>query len=454
MAGPSKIEWTEVTWNTVTGCTQVSPGCDNCYAARFAERFRNTAGHPYEQGFDLRVHESRLDVPLKWRKPRTVFVNSMSDLFHTGVATETITGTPLRILRAIEEAKQTVAERNRRKPLALEIATHFNDADSDTVDYLKEVLNARGYGVDGTSVQVTEGTFEDRLGGMIAAVKAQQPRAGKCIFVLDQTGYIQVRPEHIREIFNALQGAEVILTMAAGMMLNRGHGLSEQGALHAELGGWLLRGDVLEMLKRGDQNDETRAVELRNIMEELVRRTGATGYSCFTLRPIEGNYMWIIHLVRNPRSIFARDTMLDVQWNLERSSLHVGGAPVDYLGFHGLRKGDPEQIGLFRFELAAEDRRILRARYGESILEQWLTRENLSRVGGLRLESILRETDNRTALTTPDRLQALSELRIHEATAGLEWRDETGKPLGAGTNRLLRAGDTVHLARQTALFGP
>ena len=375
-------------------------------------------------------------------------------IFQSERTEETIAGTPLRILQAIEEAKQTVAERDRRKPLALEIATHFNDADRDTVDYLKQVLNATGYGVDSTSVQVTEGTFDDRLGGMIAAVKAQQPRAGKCIFVLDQTGYSQVRPEHIREIFNALQGAEVILTMAAGMMLNRGHGLSEQGALHAELGGWLLRDDVLEMLKRGDQNDETRAVELRNVMEELVRRTGATGYSCFTLRPIEGNYMWIVHLVRNPRSIFARDTMLDVQWNLERSSLHVGGAPVDYLGFHGLRMGDPEQIGLFRFELAAEDRRVLRRKYGESILEQWLTRENLSRVGGIRLESILRETDNRTALTTPDRLQALSELRIHEATAGLEWRDETGKRLGAGTNRLLRALDTVHLARQTALFGP
>ena len=85
MAGPSKIEWTEATWNPVTGCTKISPGCDHCYAARFAERFRNTLGHPYEQGFDLRTHERRLSVPLKWKIPRTIFVNSMSDLFHTGV---------------------------------------------------------------------------------------------------------------------------------------------------------------------------------------------------------------------------------------------------------------------------------------------------------------------------------------------------------------------------------
>ena len=102
MAGPSKIEWTEVTWNPVTGCTKVTPGCDNCYAARFAERFRNTAGHPYEQGFDLRVHENRLDVPLKWKKPRTVFVNSMSDLFHTGVSADYID----RVFDVMEEANR------------------------------------------------------------------------------------------------------------------------------------------------------------------------------------------------------------------------------------------------------------------------------------------------------------------------------------------------------------
>ena len=375
-------------------------------------------------------------------------------MFRSARIEDMIAGTPLRILEAIEQAKRTVAETDRRKPLALEIATQFNDADEEAAAYLKEVLESTGYGVDGATLQVTQGAFADRLKAMIAAVSSQQPRAGKCIFILDQTGYTDVRPEHIREIFGALKGAEVILTVAAGVMFNRRYGLSDRGSLHAQLGGWLLRDDVLEMLDRGDQNDATRAVALRDIMEELVRRTGATGYSCFTLRPIEGNYMWIIHLVRNPKSIFARDTMLDVQWDLEKSSLHVGGVPADYLGFQGLRKGDQEQEALFRFELAAAERETLRRQYGESILERWLTRENLSSVGGVRLESILRETDNRTALTTPDRLRALSELRIHDAAGGLEWRDETGKQIGTGTNRLLRAGDTVHLARQTSLFGP
>lgn len=81
----SKIEWTEKTWNPVRGCTKISPGCKNCYAAVFAERWRGIPGHAYEQGFDLRLVPEALDVPLRRRKPTTYFVNSMSDLFHPDV---------------------------------------------------------------------------------------------------------------------------------------------------------------------------------------------------------------------------------------------------------------------------------------------------------------------------------------------------------------------------------
>src|SRR6266545_7415077 len=85
MAQKSTIEWTDTTWNPVTGCTKVSAGCDNCYAERFAERFRGVAGHPYEPGFDLTLRPERIKQPLSWSKPRRIFVNSMSDLFHKAV---------------------------------------------------------------------------------------------------------------------------------------------------------------------------------------------------------------------------------------------------------------------------------------------------------------------------------------------------------------------------------
>src|SRR6202035_4430328 len=85
MAALSTIEWTDSTWNPVRGCTKISPGCKHCYAETFAERWRGIPGHPYEQGFDLRVVPSKLREPLKWSKPKKIFVNSMSDLFHPEV---------------------------------------------------------------------------------------------------------------------------------------------------------------------------------------------------------------------------------------------------------------------------------------------------------------------------------------------------------------------------------
>lgn len=85
MADGSAIEWTDATWNPVTGCTKITAGCINCYAARFSERFRGVPGHPFESGFDITLRPLRLDQPLRWKRPRTIFVNSMSDLFHKEV---------------------------------------------------------------------------------------------------------------------------------------------------------------------------------------------------------------------------------------------------------------------------------------------------------------------------------------------------------------------------------
>jgi protein gp37 len=88
MSDKSRIEWTDATWNPVTGCSKVSAGCANCYAETFSERWRGIPGHPYEQGFDLKLWPDRLNLPSSWREPRRIFVNSMSDLFHKKVPDE------------------------------------------------------------------------------------------------------------------------------------------------------------------------------------------------------------------------------------------------------------------------------------------------------------------------------------------------------------------------------
>lgn len=90
MSDNTGIEWTDATWNPVTGCEKVSPGCDHCYALTLAERFRGAPGHYFEHGFDVQLRPDKLDQPLRWRRPRRIFVNSMSDLFHKDIPDEYI----------------------------------------------------------------------------------------------------------------------------------------------------------------------------------------------------------------------------------------------------------------------------------------------------------------------------------------------------------------------------
>ncbi|HEY9758371.1 MAG TPA: phage Gp37/Gp68 family protein [Oculatellaceae cyanobacterium] len=127
MGESSAIEWTDATWNPVTGCTKISPGCANCYAETFAERFRGVPGHPYQQGFDLKLWEDRLTLPLSWKKPKRIFVNSMSDLFHKDVPVEFI----LRVFETMKSAHwhqfQILTKRHER---LLELSERLTWADN------------------------------------------------------------------------------------------------------------------------------------------------------------------------------------------------------------------------------------------------------------------------------------------------------------------------------------
>jgi len=114
MAEHSAIEWTDATWNPVRGCTKVSPGCKHCYAEAFAERFRGVPGHPYEQGFDLRIVPEKLAEPLKWMTPKMIFVNSMSDLFQKGIPDEYIEAVAKVMVKADWHTYQVLTKRSER----------------------------------------------------------------------------------------------------------------------------------------------------------------------------------------------------------------------------------------------------------------------------------------------------------------------------------------------------
>jgi protein gp37 len=139
MSDKSTIEWTDATWNPVTGCTKISKGCDNCYASTFAERFRGVPGHPYEQGFDVKLWPERLGLPLEWDEPRRIFVNSMSDLYHPKVPDEYIS----RVFQTMNSGKQHIFQvLTKRAKRLLDLSPQFSWTSNiwqgvsvETVDY-------------------------------------------------------------------------------------------------------------------------------------------------------------------------------------------------------------------------------------------------------------------------------------------------------------------------------
>jgi protein gp37 len=125
MSEHSQIEWTDATWNPVRGCTKITPGCDHCYAETFAERFRGVPGHPYEQGFDLRIVPGKLAEPLRWKTPKMIFVNSMSDLFHKDVADDYVEAVARVMERANWHTYQVLTKRSSRLRNMLQTGLQF-----------------------------------------------------------------------------------------------------------------------------------------------------------------------------------------------------------------------------------------------------------------------------------------------------------------------------------------
>jgi protein gp37 len=148
----SHIEWTDATWNPVRGCTKVSPGCAHCYAETFAERFRGVPGHPYEQGFDLRLVPGKLADPLRWPGPRMVFVNSMSDLFHIDVPEpyiaqvfDVIARCPQHTFQMLTKRAERLARLAPRLPWPMNLWAGVSVESKDflwRIDYLRRVPSA------------------------------------------------------------------------------------------------------------------------------------------------------------------------------------------------------------------------------------------------------------------------------------------------------------------------
>lgn len=128
MGDKTQIGWTDATWNPVTGCTKLSEGCTNCYAEKVAKRLQAMGSKRYKNGFDITLHEDALSIPLKWKKPRMIFVNSMSDLFHDKVPLEFIQRVFDVMGRCPQHIFQVLTKRSERmqKLMGLDLPAHPN----------------------------------------------------------------------------------------------------------------------------------------------------------------------------------------------------------------------------------------------------------------------------------------------------------------------------------------
>jgi protein gp37 len=167
MSDKSKIEWTDATWNPVTGCSKVSEGCRNCYALTFAERFRGTPGHYFERGFDVTLRPDKLDQPLRWRRPRRIFVNSMSDLFHPEVSDDFIDQVFAVMALAPQHTFQMLTKRPER--MAEYFRHHYRHA--------KVEIEAAAISIDAGVEEEEEVTFDWPLPNVWLGVSVENQKA-------------------------------------------------------------------------------------------------------------------------------------------------------------------------------------------------------------------------------------------------------------------------------------
>ena len=567
MADRSAIEWTDATWNPVTGCTKITRGCDHCYAERFAERFRGTPGHPFKNGFDLTPRPERLAQPLAWKRPRRVFVNSMSDLFHKEIPTDfidrvfdtmeaanrhvfqvltkrstlmraylrrrygkgtapahiwcgvsvedrraaarvrhlrtapaavrflsiepllgpvgdidldgiswvivggesgpqarpmeerwvldirdlcrengvafffkqwggmtpksggrllegiehndhpsfappsaspgretvifrwhpddppppieehskaklavlrsylrayldrlnvnpnreefkldlvdgfagggtfrdggdIISGTPLVMLEEVKNAESRL-NRKRRKSLRFDCKFYFIEKEVEHVEHLRKVLTERKYRIGDGRIIVRNSKFEDEVDDIFGEIIRRQPRSRRAIFLLDQTGFSQVKLALVARILRELPAAEVILTFAADTLVNF---LVETPSLVKSVAPLELPESRIQSLIAQRNGAGGRALVQRVLRTHLRTITGATYDTPFFLRPEKSRRaLWLIHLSRHPT---ARDVMIQRHWDHRNTFEHYGPGGFEMLGWEAL---EARTFPLFRF---------------------------------------------------------------------------------------------------------
>lgn len=251
-----------------------------------------------------------------------------------------VSGTPLIMIEECEAARDRLNQ-NRVKPLLCDFKIHLVDVNPDHTAFLRRTLADRGHEVDEERISVRTSPFEDVADDIIADVRRRQPRAGRAIFLLDQTGFSQVQLSLVARILNSLPNAEVILTFASDALIN--HLSNSPQLLKAVTPLGFTDRQVHELIQLRDGN-RGRAFIQRLMRDHIRQNTGATYDTPFYIRPRKSRRaLWFLHLSRHPT---ARDVMIQCHWESFNAFEHYGTGDFDMLGWDALNSGT---IPLFHF---------------------------------------------------------------------------------------------------------
>ncbi len=245
------------------------------------------------------------------------------------------------MLEESESARDRLNQ-DRAKPLHFDCKYYFVDKESDHTDHLKRVLDERGHQVDGEKIVVRNSPFEEAVDDIIAEVRRRQPRAGRAIFLLDQSGFSQVSVILVARIFKRLPAAEVILTFAAKTLINL---LSETPQFVQAVAPLELTKSKIHDLIQLRNGDGGKALVQRVMREHIRSVTGVPYDTPFFIQPAQSRRaLWFLHLSRHPT---ARDVMIQCHWESSNTFEHYGPGDFDMLGWDALNTGT---LPLFHFE--------------------------------------------------------------------------------------------------------
>ena len=252
-----------------------------------------------------------------------------------------ISGTPLIMLEECRAAQDRLNQ-NRIKPMHCDFKMHFVDVNPNHTAHLQKVLTDRGYQVGGEDLVVHTSPFEDVADSIISDILSRQPRSGRSIFLLDQTGFSQVEFALVARILNRLPGAEVILTFASDVLINH---LAENPQIVKAVAPIQLTESKIHDLIQFKDGDGGRALAQRVMRKHIRNTTGATYDTPFFIRPKQSRRaLWFLHLSRHLK---ARDVMIQCHWNSFNTFEHYGTGDFNMLGWDALNTGT---LPLFHFE--------------------------------------------------------------------------------------------------------